>query len=297
MDILIRGRKAATDAYLRFDEANASDLPPWYCANLKTSAIRCRPDAIGESNVGDPSASFKIVEAGGNTKILILERGEASLILTRVALEDFQLAKPLPGHHRLITSAMQDLFSFDPEAWETVTAFISLIVFVEARSTTTKLFSSTSFYELPHCVFFTNAVFAHIAPDIVFPGVTLYAAQENLFHEALHQQLILSWLERPALIQGQSGVRLVYSPWRGTHWPLEHAIQVAYVYKHVAALRLKAAERTSTSVGDAAILAAAAKKAAAAANLLRTGILAHAGALTAEGRLLTEGLLTSVPGV
>ena len=104
------------------------------------------------------------------------------------------------------------------------------------------LLTSSTFPALPHCAFMSTKAQRHIPPNLVFASDSQYALFENLFHEALHQQLssTILFLDsiRPDFTSNES--RKIPVPWRGQAWEPDRVLHATLVYGELLNLRLDA---------------------------------------------------------
>lgn len=103
------------------------------------------------------------------------------------------------------------------------------------------IISSTTFYDYPFCIFFTRYGFSFIPPNIVFQEPNDYAIFENIYHEALHQKLLIQILLGKIFVSHDSlnHEKFIPIPWRNSKWSIEHTLQAAYVYIHLYHSRLE----------------------------------------------------------
>ncbi|WP_330925964.1 hypothetical protein [Candidatus Sororendozoicomonas aggregata] len=83
-----------------------------------------------------------------------------------------------------------DLFSpYFEEEISLIARFISSIVWLTSDDDDAE-FGSASFYEMPHCTFFSDAALFFVPPYIqIEKGISGIAIIENMYHEALHHQM------------------------------------------------------------------------------------------------------------
>ncbi len=143
--------------------------------------------------------------------------------------------------------------------------------------------SSTTFYELPFISFITNAAFRTIAPAVVFPANYGYALFENLYHESLHQQLIITLCcSTEGLFKRPPGSNYsIHIPWRNINWTLEHSLQAAYVYIHLLFTRIKQ-YKLEKEQHYKQLLNEAINQAKYALNILINGLIQHKSAFNEE---------------
>lgn len=204
-----------------------------------------------------------------------------------VGLEWCKVVDPVSSDLKILETALATLPELTPEGADLVKKFLNQVVWVAPKSQGS-IFSSTSFYELPGHIFFTRLFSRHIAPDVVFSAPVVYAVQENLYHEAIHQQLIAAMEQEDILHRRlvEQERPKIYAAWRDQNWDLEHAIQAFAVYEKVMGLRAAQNERE-----PAKELAYGAQIASQAADALAREILAKKHYLTVAGLQLFENFL------
>ena len=87
----------------------------------------------------------------------------------------------------------------------------------------------------------------HLPPKHIMPEVNFYGVQENLFHEALHQQLSALIIQQDVLKEAPSTAPAVHIPWRGVDWPIDRVMHAAWVYFGLQELRLARLKRQGDS--------------------------------------------------
>ena len=140
--------------------------------------------------------------------------------------------------------SLQFLRNFDASAYDTIQRHTHSLIWVQVidKSKPTQLFSSTTFHTPLGVTFLTDLSLRYIPPDVVFSSTSCFALAENLYHEALHQQLYHFIDNHEVLhpsVRGEKGGD-IFIPWRNVHWKLEHALHAYYVYVHIARLRAMA---------------------------------------------------------
>jgi hypothetical protein len=142
---------------------------------------------------------------------------------------------------------------------------------------------------LPHCSFITNKAIRHIPPNIIIPAVNYYALQENLFHEATHQQLSATLIFEEILTTDGPPPEVIEIPWRKTRWPVDRALHAAWVYRKVSSMRKDEIERGPEG-GKAVevVLSQALDEGERALIYLLKALEPHYGAFTSRGQEILE---------
>jgi hypothetical protein len=207
---------------------------------------------------------------------------------------------PVWGHHPLRASgiyiwiklALEELERKDVTALDLIRDWSTAILWLskDKYSKETEL-TSVAIPILPFCTFLTKKAIRHIPPKTLLPAVTLYGLQENLFHEALHQQLSASLLFRD-LVADQDGVwPTVAIPWRNKEWPIDRAVHAAWIYKNLIRFRNRALQwglEGGEIVRD--VLANSQMSACEAYVHLRRELLGHRYLFTSFGRDIVDQL-------
>lgn len=172
-----------------------------------------------------------------------LERWGSLILSARGFSEDIQSTLPLDGHRpigapgilRWVHLALDELQAIDSNSTSFIQDWCSVVVWVERkedRVDVTEL-TSTSLPILPFATFVSKKMIRHIPPKHMLPAITFYGIQENLFHEALHQQLASFLIVRDTMVRDLADCPLVHIPWRRTEWPIDRVLHAAWVYRHL----------------------------------------------------------------
>jgi hypothetical protein len=150
------------------------------------------------------------------------------------------------------------------DAWLHILKFTRLVSIVSPTSREGTHFASTSFWLYPFATFVTVGAAFYVPPVYQFASPSDYAVFENLFHEALHQELT-EFLRIRFSIGDECRLDQVFCrpSWREADWSLEHCFHALYVYRSLARLRDMA---LYSSDNFAQFLPAAAASGAAAAS-------------------------------
>lgn len=174
---------------------------------------------------------------------------------------------PLEGHiqtghkqyrEEFLKDSIQLLDQLVGEYVETLMTFTSLIVWLEKdknRQDVNEL-TSVALPSLPHCTFITDKALHHIPPLSLFPFRSVYALQENLYHESLHQKLSATIFQKDILVDDYDAqtVERVPIPWRDSGWQPDRVLHATYVYSKVLKLRKEVIEKETVSKREIAII-------------------------------------------
>lgn len=199
-----------------------------------------------------PNSSSEVVHVLGNEDSDVVRCGRLWLSAQGFG-GGLQEELPLDGHEPLrargifqwITSALSELEELDPDSWSYIQQWLTVVVWVQRREGhygVTEL-TSTSIPSAPFSTFLSKKAIRHLPPKHILPEVTLYGIQENLLHEALHQQMTGHLIVHDTLLERPEDAPKIPIPWRQTVWPLDRVLHAAWVYRGVLALRLKKLEQ------------------------------------------------------
>jgi hypothetical protein len=143
--------------------------------------------------------------------------------------------------------AMLDAISLMQTAWPArasyTTQWISIVQWVaQGPLGIGQLLTSSTFPAFPHCAFMSKKAMRHIPPNIVLESSATYALLENLFHEALHQQLSSSLLFLASIRDEYDSRKCskIEVPWRGSAWEPDRVFHATFVYSQILNLRIDA---------------------------------------------------------
>lgn len=132
--------------------------------------------------------------------------------------------------------------NFSPQVFEYVTSWISIIQWVELTPHMNgTLLTSSTFPQLPHCIFLSHKSLKHIPPNIISDDFIEYFLLENIFHEALHQQLSSTILFCASIHENYDAnhVKKINIPWRGGDWEPDRIFHATFVYAHLLNFRIE----------------------------------------------------------
>jgi len=267
-----------------------TDLCPYAIAETLSTASCQLPDAT-DPYTGDFLSTVNAIEVDGN--LVRVCRGGAHRLLAHANLDEYEISPTLPAVHLLETAL--HMITDDP-CKAVVGSFLSVLVPISHRSGTS-YFSSASFYSPPHCGFFTEWADQFIAPSVVFPTPCWEAASDNLYHEALHQQLIISLRCNRLILCHRPGFEtdfFVDVPWRNVRWHGEQAFHGFFVYSRLAQYRYCLANRTNVESVRATLLGAA-QIAQNCATTLREALVKHPDFFSRNGLLELENYRGALP--
>lgn len=288
--MLIQSRAEAAKVYAKLAPAVPVEVL------IKLSPLLCR-DVVGPlwRHAGEHS---KLPTAKDVEHIRGLELGNAlpDRLLAELQLSDYCIVSPNATRRRLLAEALDNLANLGAGAAHCVRECLSCVWWVRPKPGCGTNLLSTSFYELPHGAFFGDLALVRVAPGITFDKASEVALQDNLYHEALHQQLIVTQRRSEMLLPdalGEGGARL-FVPWRQTTWSLEHALQAAHVYAHLAGSRAEQLRVHHERWGGVLSEAHAAARSSAEYLLLR--LQENSTHFTAAGRLFLDYLASRLLG-
>jgi hypothetical protein len=270
------------------------EAPPFLCRLALQAMSEGKSIALPSDEAiaytGDSQARLREIVFGNRRTVRVPDRLAAE-VLSDLKLEGYTPAPLSSRRSDLLQRALGELPEIDAHAATIVASFVSMVCWVRSVDGSAPSFSSASFYEFPHCVFATDLAAFHISPDVRYAAASLQALQDNLLHEALHQQLRVLMLTEPLLaLSPSTPPPKVFVPWRATSWDLEHALQALFVYSHLARFRAARLSTISAGASERAFLTRAKADASGARTALRSGILALPRVLTDRGRALCEAL-------
>jgi hypothetical protein len=171
----------------------------------------------------------------------------------------------------LLQIALQNLQEAFPLAYETIER--NTVVLVKIRSEK-PFVSSTTYLEILGCTFISDWAFQFLPPTFQLGNGDLYPIQENLYHESLHQQLMLQINQWEVFDRTQKpeSYGQIFVPWHNKFWSFEHALHAYYVYKMIAPMRRHFAGEREKGAEGAEVLFQGAAHAAEQAEILRIGL-------------------------
>ena len=121
----------------------------------------------------------------------------------------------------LIEEAFEFLDSYFPYAYCKVFDWTSLVIWLELFPySNTDLITSSTFPHFPHCTFLSDKALRHIPPTSISSVDQVYSLAENIFHEALHQELSSTLVFRDIFAEqySSSQAKKIKVPWRQQYW-------------------------------------------------------------------------------
>lgn len=263
-------------------------LPPYLCHLLLSPDPRPRAFAsFEEAATGRRRAGERRADG-----ILLDPVGPADHVFAELPLRG-HVPHGAPGINRWLTLALDELQEKTPERARFVAQWCSVIVWltVDPDDPPETQLTSVALPMFPHCTFVTRKAIRHIPPGVILPVVGLYGLQENLFHEALHQELSATLVFDDLVAEAASEIPSVEIPWRSTAWPIDRVLHAAWVYSGLVEFRAEELERgTEGGPIASAALRSALEDAEAARDYLVNALLAHEHVFAPRGRALLETL-------
>jgi hypothetical protein len=302
MENTLVSREEALEAYLRLarqagvpprHQPSLKRLPPFLCAALVGAGPR-RLGAVRKlagRYSGCDDAELDWIRVQG-MELAWCRKVQAPHVLSLTQLTEYGILKKVGRRRALLQRALEELRLYHPTAFETVSQFTSMLVWLEPGRTQGGggAFSSTSFYELPHCTFLCDLALFHIPSNVVFRLPSVYALQDNLYHEALHQRLIATIRCRD-ILDGRRAVERcprIWIPWRRVYWTLEHSLQGGFVYLHLALMRAERCARALEGENPRTLRQAVSEAQSAATHLVKALVKRRAWFGRTGKRLLDE---------
>lgn len=220
-------------------------LPPALCrALILHSGIKTAIGSIESAFVGTSSGELREVYG-----IRISVGNFNSRIFNSLPLEG-HLPMGVPGMCTWSAAALETLSALDNEALSFVQQWCSMILWVapDADKKPETVLTSVAVPTLPHCTILSVKSLRHIPANHVYEGASTYALAENIFHEALHQQLSASLVFGAGIMSDAENAKLqpIHIPWRNTSWEIDRVIHAAWVYTNLQRLRRRALSMPDT---------------------------------------------------
>jgi hypothetical protein len=223
-------------------------------------------------------------------------------LLSGAGFEGLVSELPLAGHraatrvHALnakTVKVLENLQDSDPGRSKQIEDWTSLIVWVERNpGSNATLLTSSTFPLLPHCTFLSQKALRHVPPNSVFSRDSNYALKENLFHEALHQELAAALLHRQILSEDYwaDNSERVAVPWRGASWEPDRVLHAVYVYATLLPMRAEALA-TAADEQESKWLESALSEGRTALEYLLGRLLACKSLFSAEGEAVRQEIV------
>lgn len=160
--------------------------------------------------------------------------------LSFLQLPDYKIST-IQANHSFIKRAVTKIGMILSEPFNVIKQHTNYLAIIEPlREKTCNIISSTTFYDYPFCTFFARYGYFYMPPNIIFHEPNDYVIFDNLYHESLHQQLLIQIMLGKIFINHKflSRDEIIPIPWRNSKWTIEHALQAAYVYIHLYHSRL-----------------------------------------------------------
>ena len=215
------------------------DLDPYYIYNcifkneekLKTKAW---------SVMGHPKATFKTFKRNGK-KIFLGIKGFDN-ILKELPFEGHSISEITDEKIMAIESALNSLEDLHEDYLNSVLDFTSLIIWLKKNNRQSKntLITSCSLPHFPHTSFISDKALYHLPPLTLFNNNIIYALQENLYHESLHQKISSSMTFEDYMSKDfdTKSVEKMDIPWReGKSWQPDRILHAFFVYANIFKMR------------------------------------------------------------
>ncbi|MGE0762963.1 MAG: hypothetical protein AB7N80_06770 [Bdellovibrionales bacterium] len=161
--------------------------------------------------------------------------------LAQLPLPSHRLSVAHDAHLDLIGEAWAHLHQVEPAIAAYAQRHIRFVFWMELRREywgEDERITSASFPNWPGCVFISNKALVHIPPNTLFSAPSTWALAENLYHEAIHQEINQSIL-RGEILSDDFDARTapkVHITWRkhqenrNQFWELDRCYHAAGVY-------------------------------------------------------------------
>jgi hypothetical protein len=219
-------------------------LPPFLLYSLHHSLKP--PSGMRALFTGSDAAVLELVTKDKMPSLLLCKSGLDPCILRDLDLTQYSQVEPSVNFARMLKQAVESLDSY-PHVDQMIRDWTSMLVIINPDQPDSWL-SSASFYSFPHCTFLTELAARFLPDQHIVSRPEIYCLQENLYHESLHQFLFRFMQQCPCFKSDMDNVRtaVIHPSWHtNVSWALEHALQVCFVYGHVARMRLLAINKVS----------------------------------------------------
>lgn len=216
-------------------------LPPYLCQQLALNKSYPFDEGLKYAYTGKDRLDLRWSKEEDTGQTIAMVEGKG--------IESLTSRLPLNGHRQAVdpskvndytVEALEQMEALEPERLGIVEDWTSLIVWLEqAPDADITVLTSSTFPLLPHCTFLTEKARRHIPPSSVAEKSNDYALRENIYHEALHQQIAATLLHQDVLNPEYSAARShrVPIPWRGNSWEPDRALHATVVYTGLMAMR------------------------------------------------------------
>ncbi len=220
-------------------------LPPTLCrALILHRGIKTASSSIENAFVGASNGDLREVSG-----IKVSVGKFNSRIFKSLPLEG-HLPLGVPGMCDWTAAALATLKELDDKALRFVQQWCSMILWVapDHENKPETVLTSVAVPTLPHCTILSVKSLRHIPADHVYEGASMYALAENIFHEALHQQLSASLVFGAEIMSDaiDKEIQPIHIPWRNTSWEIDRVLHAAWVYTNLQRLRKRALSMPNT---------------------------------------------------
>ena len=214
------------------------ELPPFLCRQLLYEQDVCDLSSIPMAFAGIPNVQLRFFRSK-HRSIAVIDGAYLIPTMNCLPLNGHRLSTK-PSRLKLINEALDLLDSYFPYAHCKVFDWTSLMIWLELSPyVKASLVTSSTFPHFPHCTFLSDKALRHIPPNSISDVSQIYSLAENIFHEALHQELSSALVFCDILTQQykSSKARAIKVPWRRQYWEPDRVLHAVYVYTNLLLLR------------------------------------------------------------
>ncbi len=263
-------------------------LPPNLCRALLTGrGVAAATKSIEAAFAG--SVGARLDSVGG---VRMCSEGFSRTLFSRLELAGHTPLE-VPGLGAWIIEAAALLRKIDDGVMRFTEDWCSLVLWVAPifEDEPALLLTSVAMPMLPHCTILSVKSLRHIPAKHVYEGASLYALAENLYHEALHQQLSATLIfGRPLSLKRESTV--IQIPWRDAEWKIDRVLHAAWVYKNLQQLRVNALAAHCLVATEEYFVESAFRESQTKLDFLRHALSDHLPILSEEAREIANDVLT-----
>jgi hypothetical protein len=179
---------------------------------------------------------------GRRDRYNLLTGAMLSSLLHHVPFESHQVAEDAEAQLDCLHAAIERIARYHASLYSTFTTFVRNIVWMElvpGYKGKDTLITSVSFLTVPFSIFLSKKALLHIPPNTVMDRPSVRFLTENLVHEAIHQQVNVTLLERDILREDYSSITSPKIPitWRmnqgivrNQSWEIDRTLHATAVY-------------------------------------------------------------------
>lgn len=219
--------------------AESSRFPPLLCRNLLTA----KPVELKRWSpfLGYGRPRTRTLTCKGREMLVVADFDVSELLLNVPITAHFGAVEQVEALIGRTESAINLLASIpDCNLLTTVFDWTSMVVWLTCSvGANQSALTSSTFPSLPHCTFLTTKALRHLPPLNIADDDQDYCLAENLYHEALHQQLSTTFALSDCVSANYdcAGAVRIEVPWRGQQWEPDRVVHAVYVYAHLIRLR------------------------------------------------------------